>query len=221
MLKQIVITLLLILFVSECCFAVSTYKGLQPGRSTRADVEKAFGQPLGAISESIYEYRVAESGGKLFVEYRSGTQVIERIERQFAKPISRAALLRSLNLSAQPEENGVSKEGKLQEFFGDIKTLVLTYASKETNSGVISLGYYSMELFEKSIGSARNPQVQFNPTDCRDIFLWAQSEKELAKRSKDIARYQAILELLIIAQRGDCDNARSLHANYKQRYRVN
>jgi tetratricopeptide (TPR) repeat protein len=59
-----------------------------------------------------------------------------------------------------------------------------------------------------------NPRAQYDPNSCREIYNWAQVEKEAAKR--DVARRQAILEILIASQRGDCETARKLQQNYKQ-----
>jgi Mg-chelatase subunit ChlD len=60
----------------------------------------------------------------------------------------------------------------------------------------------------------RNPRAQYDPNSCREIYNWAQAEKEAAKR--DVLRRQAILEILIASQRGDCENARKLQERYKQ-----
>jgi len=196
--------------------AVSTYMGIQPGKSTRSDVEKAFGAPVNS-SGQLVEYRVPGGSGQIFVEYREDN-VVERLERRFAKPISRAALIRSLELPATADESGKNKEGNLVEYFGDIKTLAFVFASPDAAGGVISIGYYSMELYARSLDKARNPSVQFDPAACRDIFTWTTIEREPAKKSKNIGRYQAIIELGIVSQRGECDKARQLQADYKQRY---
>ena len=192
--------------------------GLQPGRSTRNEVEKIFGQPVRSLGTNMFEYALPKVSGKIYVEFRAKDFVVERIERHFQKPVSRAAIIRSLNLPESPEEKGTIKEGNLVEYFGDIKTLALTYASAESESGVISIGYYSMELFERSLERARNPVVQFDPASCRDLYYWAQGEQEAAKRSKNASRRQAILEISILSQRGECEKARSLAAAYKERF---
>lgn len=200
-------------------FGVSTYMGLQPGLSTRADAEKVLGNPVQSLSATLFEYKLPSGSGKIFIEYRSKDFVVDRIERQFIKPVSRAALIRSLKLPESPEEKRLNKEGKLEEYFGDVLSLALTYASAEPNSGVISIGYYSMQLFALSLDMARNPQVQFDPSACRDLYFWAQTEKDIAKRSKNTTRHQAILEILILSQRGECEKAQSLAASYKERYK--
>ena len=65
----------------------------------------------------------------------------------------------------------------------------------------------------------KNPRVIMDSSGCRDVLAWAQSEREVAKRAKDAARLQGILEISIVSQRGECEKARSLAAGYKERYR--
>lgn len=206
-----------LLVAGERASAISTYKGLQPGKSTRADVERTLGQPVRAVSATVFEYQLSDGPGSVLVEFRSG-EVVERIERVFPKPISRSALLRSLGLPDTPEEQGTNRDGKLVEYFGDVKSLALTYAGAEARSGVMSVGYYSMELYEHGLEKARNPTVQFDPAACRELFTWAQGERDAAKRAKNVGRHQAALEIQIMAQRGDCAKARDLTRQYKAAY---
>jgi Mg-chelatase subunit ChlD len=64
----------------------------------------------------------------------------------------------------------------------------------------------------------RNPRVVMDSSGCRDVLGWAQTEQDVAKRGRDVARRQAVLEVMIAAQRGECENARKLQASYKQRF---
>jgi hypothetical protein len=64
----------------------------------------------------------------------------------------------------------------------------------------------------------RNPRTVTDSSGCRDVLSWAQTEQDVAKRGRDVARRQAVLEVLIAAQRGECENARRLQAGYKQRF---
>ncbi len=63
-----------------------------------------------------------------------------------------------------------------------------------------------------------NPRVVMDSSGCRDVLAWAQTEQDVAKRGRDVARRQAVLEVLIAAQRGECENARKLQVGYKQRF---
>ena len=65
----------------------------------------------------------------------------------------------------------------------------------------------------------KNPRTVFDTSGCRDVLSWAQTERDAARRSGNAARVQAALEILIAAQRGDCDKARPLVDAYKGRYR--
>ena len=197
--------------------AISTYKGLQPGKSTRAEVDRALGAPVRSVSATVFEYALSGAPGSILVEFRSG-DVVDRIERRFPKPISRGALLRSLGLPDAPEDQRTDHDGKLVEYFGDVKSLALTYAGAEPASGVVSVGYYSMERYERGLEQARNPTMQYDPAACRDLYSWAQVERDAAKRSKNVVRHEAILEIQIMAQRGDCAKARELTSKYKTAY---
>jgi hypothetical protein len=210
--------LILLLLAGAPASAISTYKGLQPGKSTRADVERTLGQAVRAVNATLFEYALTDGPGSILVEFRADG-VVDRIERRFLKPISRAAIIRSLGLPDTPEEQGTNRDGKLVEYFGDVKTLALTYASGEARSGVISVGYYSMESFESGLAKARNPTVQFDPATCRDLYFWAQAERDAAKRAKNVGRHQAALEIQILSQRGECAKARDLATKYKEAYR--
>ncbi len=64
-----------------------------------------------------------------------------------------------------------------------------------------------------------NPRTVIDTSGCRDIVTWAQAERDAARRSGNAARVQASLEILIAAQRGDCEKARPLADAYKGRYR--
>ncbi len=198
--------------------AISVYMGIQPGLSTQDEVNKILGPPIKAISATTFEYTLPSSTGKIFIDFKVDSPIVNRIERHFLKPISRGALVKSLNLPMNAEEKGKTKEGKLIEYFGGVKLLSLNYASGEPNSGVISLIYHSMESFEEGMDKARNPQVQFDPAACRQLYFWAQTEREAAKRSKNVNRHQAILEISILSQRGECEKAHSLADSYKKSY---
>ena len=64
----------------------------------------------------------------------------------------------------------------------------------------------------------RNPRTVVDSSGCRDVLSWAQAEQVVAKRGRDVARRQAVLEVMIAAQRGECEKAKSLQASYKQHF---
>lgn len=60
----------LVLLALATRFGQNSYKGLTPGMSTRADVERVLGQPLKDVSKTLVEYRSPdEVPWKLYVQY--------------------------------------------------------------------------------------------------------------------------------------------------------
>ena len=151
------ILVLVLIFLPVFGYAVVKYQGIQPGLSTRDNVDKALGRPVNKVSETVSEYNPQTGTGKIYVEYRAGSPVVERIEVYFLRPISRAALIQALKLPEQADKQITNEEGKLMEYFrGESKFLVMTHGRGEVSSGVNSLGYYSRELFERAVGKSDN-----------------------------------------------------------------
>ena len=71
---------LMIFLAYVSCFGQTSFQGLTPGKSTRADVERVLGQPINKVSETLIEYRARPFTSKVFVQYRKDSPVIERIE---------------------------------------------------------------------------------------------------------------------------------------------
>lgn len=74
--------ILFALVACSICFGQSSFKGLTPGRSTRADAERILGRPVKEVSRTLVEYRSPEAAGRLFVQYGDDSPgaVVERIE---------------------------------------------------------------------------------------------------------------------------------------------
>jgi hypothetical protein len=134
-----------ILAVPSGLMGQANWPGVQPGVSARADVNRAAGAQVQAVTETLVEYKGAQAGDRAFVQYRA-TGIVERVEVLLASPLDRAALLRSLGLN-QPEVSKQNARGKTEEFFG-AKMIVLTVG----DGRVERVAYYSRELFEASGG---------------------------------------------------------------------
>jgi hypothetical protein len=76
------IAVLLVLLLGLTCFAQSTFEGLTPGRSTRAEAERVLGRPVKKATATLAEYKPRWNADKLFVQYGDETPagVVERIE---------------------------------------------------------------------------------------------------------------------------------------------
>lgn len=145
--NTIVSSFVIVLLTSTICMGQSTFKGLEPGRSTRAEVEKILGDPLREVSDALSEYKSDKESERIYVLYRRQSEVVDRIELVYPEPIDRAVVIRSLNLPSAANSSQTNTKGKLEEYFSE-KLLVLTYDGADAKR-VSRLGYCSRELFDK------------------------------------------------------------------------
>ncbi len=100
MTNKTIVSAFLLLLACSTCLAQSNYRGLTPGRSTRVQVERVLGQPVNKVSATLIEYRPQPLTSKIFVQYKTGSMVVERIEVLCRLPDSTCKdFERSLNLS--------------------------------------------------------------------------------------------------------------------------
>jgi hypothetical protein len=78
--QQLAIRLVLFaLSATASLYAQSGWFGIKAGVSSRAEVERAAGPPVQAITDTLVEYKSAQPGDRAFVQYRAGG-VVERVE---------------------------------------------------------------------------------------------------------------------------------------------
>jgi hypothetical protein len=133
--------------------AQSAYKGLKPGEATRGSIQAALGSPVRDISQTLTEYKAGDGTDKVYVQYAPNSDVSERIEIVLSKPSARETILKNLSLPTAPSSSKVNSRGKLEEYFGGGKFIVLSHASSEQDSDILRIGYYSSKLFSVSTGS--------------------------------------------------------------------
>lgn len=152
------------------------YKGLTPGKSTRVDVERVLGQPVGKVSETLIEYRpqpLSEYNpqpltGKIYVQYRVGSPVAERIEvlcdsnsnclgdmgknclYMLVQPYEAAVSRFPLPEATAKEGKGTDKEKQI-EYFGKPYYAVRTLILKNGNVAICTMGFYSLELYQAAL----------------------------------------------------------------------
>jgi hypothetical protein len=231
-----VATLIVFICTGAAVFAVSALNGIEPGTSTRAAAEKVFGTPTRAVTATRFAYAATGGASGIEIEY-TAAQAVDRIDLAFAPGLAREDAIRALNL---PENaDGSEKKGEhLVEYYGGSRTLVFTYAGANRSAPDVQLSYCSQTLFDTMTSaviktdSAAPPSaavkysnaddkpviVQFNPNGCQDIYYWAQREHDTARRARSAERRQAILEVMITAQKGDCRRAQELADAYKKAY---
>ena len=80
------------------CLGQSSYKGLTPGKSTRAEAERVFGQPVKKVSETLIEYGAQPLTSKVYVQYRKDSV----IERSSSCACSRSRAARTFSINCIP-----------------------------------------------------------------------------------------------------------------------
>lgn len=223
--------------------AVTRWKGLEPGRSTRVEVEKILGAPARAITPRLVVYEGQPGIGRIVAEYREDS-VVNRIEINLLQPVARAGLIENFKLVSIKSLQKPQPDGKAAEYFGETASLVFFYDSPSLESGIARIGFYSRALFDQVTGAeltdggppmpprpkdpiappppprvnTEPPAVTLNPGACPDIFYWAQTEQDAAKRSRNAVRRQSLFDILIASQRGECERARKEATAYKVAY---
>jgi hypothetical protein len=168
--KTLGVALSLLFFVATS-FAQTSYKGLTPGRSTRAEVEPVLGRPVNTVSATLIEYEPprdpdpARYGMKVrvFVQYRNVSPVVERI----------AVVIKSEDANAAPAlywqsfdrsygegwQSGLvdakielKKGTKTKEaiYIGEPLFAVYSFTTPHTNDEQ-RVEYYSPELYEGAV----------------------------------------------------------------------
>ena len=232
-----------LLLIADSALAVTKWKNIQPGTSTRAEVEQALGSPTRTVDASHVEYPPQAGTGPVIVEYR-GDGIVDRIEIAFLKAVSRAPLVQQLSLAGTPGAKKPGDDGKLAEYFGSSASVVFFYATAEETGGVKRVGFYSRESFERATGGLpmtggtpggpaappppppppppvdwQTTKKTFNPAECQELYYWARTEEQVAKKSGNAVRHQLALDILVSSQKGDCERARKQADLYKQSYK--
>ena len=172
--NKILIAITFLLFAWAACFGQSSYKGLTPGKSTRAEAERVLGQPIKKVSETLIEYRPQPLTSKVYVQYRKDSPVIERIE-VFCRLESSTCddLIKSLNLHLPQEPNsGKADEQKWKALYGSPLFVVRSgdMADVTGDSLVPSrVAFYSRELYEAEfvrVGEANEAAIARSNEPC-------------------------------------------------------
>ena len=145
--------ILFILLSCVTCFAQSSFMGLTPGQSTRAEVERVLGQPVKKVSETLIEYRPQPMTSKVYVQYRKDAAVIERIEVLCKLEKSTCHdFIKQLNLTITDDDwEASSGEDWLTEkkYYRAPFYVVLTGTSENFQR----MAFYSRDLYEAAIQS--------------------------------------------------------------------
>jgi len=145
----------ILFFFTQKAYTVTKYKGIQPGLSTQEEVSDVLGAPTQKIDDSAYEYGPNTGIDKYIIEYsqdQEGKTVVDRLDMYLSKPVTRKALAGQMKLPDKADKDGTSSTGKLVEFYGGKKSLVLTYQGEAEKSGVKMVSFLSRNRFEEGPG---------------------------------------------------------------------
>ena len=223
------------------CLALSTFRGIQPGVSTRAEAERVLGAASGQRGADEAEYALSDKSGTVVAKYQSGNNVVEELEYRLAAALPRAEMTSLLEIPADAVSADANPQTTLfEEFFDGPHTLILVHVSASRGSAIGAIRYLSRAGYDRELARFQpqtpalppaqdQPQapppppseqrVRYDPAACKDIYDWARAEVEPANKSKNPDRRQAIIEIRINAQRGDCGSARSLTERYRSSFK--
>ena len=138
--------------VSPACVGQTPFHDLTAGVSTRTDVERVMGKPVKEITQTLVEYQPPAEArarvSKVYVQFRKGSMIVERIEALATQPIKRSDVLVNLHLAQRPTVTNTDANGRFLEYFGAPSYVVLTYEDQDLEKGISRTARYSRELFE-------------------------------------------------------------------------
>lgn len=148
---------ILFLFLAcATCFSQSSYKGLTPGQSTRADVERVFGRPVNSPSKTLIEYKSPDQLGKIYVQYGddSANAKAHRIEL-ICTTVREGSGYKTNECSkiwdkefdsydARTYVSGDGQKSKDRYYFGSSRYMVFTRSGDDETRWA----FYSKELYE-------------------------------------------------------------------------
>lgn len=138
----------------------TAYKGIVPGTSRRVEVERILSSPVKQVSETLVEYGPQPLSGRIYVQYRPGSTVVERIE--FICRLEDSScddFLRSLNIRFSDDGAATGPEdekGRYVVYYGTPHFVAKTInkAGSEDKT-IIRVAFYSRELYETAVGGIK------------------------------------------------------------------
>jgi tetratricopeptide (TPR) repeat protein len=167
--KVLAIAFFFLLFCATC-FAQTEFHGLTPGKSTRVDVERVLGQPVNKVSATLIEYRPQPLTSNIYVQYRTGSTVVERIEvscrleNSTCDDFGKSANLR---LPKNPETAKVPQNTSEKHalYYGPPLYVVTTYGDDgvgQSKAVPARIGFYSRELYASAVGAVKEKNAEIN-----------------------------------------------------------
>ena len=158
--RKIVFNILFLLLTFAACIGQTSYKGLTPGKSMRSDVERALGKPVKELSKTLVEYRPQPLTGQIFVQYREGSAVVERMEMICQATCDDLIKSLKLRLPKDPGESTLTKpEDDRWKFLYGAPHFIVTSGAildlSEDGSSSSRVAFYSRELYEADFAGVK------------------------------------------------------------------
>lgn len=160
------LTIILFMLLScATCFGQTTFQGITPGKSTRAQAERVFGKPLQSVSQTLIEYAPKAEADKVYMQYRDASPdaVVERIEvtcthdgwgmnTPNSMRCSRwnASMQGDIDLSKPDAFKKSNNPLKTTNYIGSPRFVVNSTRYLSGLQQTESWGFYSRELFENA-----------------------------------------------------------------------
>ena len=141
MIRRLLTVTALLLALAAC--SKPGLQDLKPGKSTRAEVERALGKPLRTISDTLAEH-AGMGGEKILIQYGDIPDTLERIERLYPAGQERSALLAALKLDSASDRQQHNSLGRLEEHYL-AAGVVLTHRGADAGSSIDRVSYYRPE----------------------------------------------------------------------------
>lgn len=126
--------------------AAGTYLGLEPGISTRAEVERALGAPIREIEVGrSCEYDPRGSGRRILVRYRARGSLVEWIELEPDRPYERADYYGWFELG-EPTAVTVDEAGRRVEYHL-VQGVSLHFDGPDERAPVVFFRHFDRDLF--------------------------------------------------------------------------
>ena len=152
--KYKILTVMLLIVVSAVVsLAQTSYKGLMPGKSRKLEVERVLGRPVKEHSKTLIEYGPQPLTGRIYVQYRMDSAVVERIELVCRLESSTCDdFTRSLGLRLpEQSETGTLADSKWTMLYGPPHFIVMSGGSAGMTGDsdpTARMAFYSRELYE-------------------------------------------------------------------------
>jgi hypothetical protein len=140
-----------ILALTASLSAQTTYQGLTPGQSRRAQVEAVLRAPVRQVDGATWEHSPLQGTGPIHAQYVAGSDLLDRLQVFFAQPIVRSVMVERVLGNRSPENRSADSSGALVEYYGAPSYVALTYVGAEESRGVASIAYFSRALYDRTL----------------------------------------------------------------------